>query len=285
MNKITSFFGTHQENDHFQSINLDAIKPNPFQPRKRFDHESLQDLTDSIKQYGVLQPILLRKITNQEYQLIAGERRFRASKIAGLTEIPSIIMEMDDQQAAEIVIIENLQRENLNYFEEAEAFKQLTDLFNLTQDEVAKKVGKSQSTIANKLRLLRISETVRNQISVEVITERHLRSLLQLKNPSDQLFVLEKIYQKNLNVKQTDVMVKNILSEKNNNITVSSTQSPTKYDYRIFKNTLKKSLEAIEYGGAKTEYKEKINNDHMEVTIKIYPLNDKVKKQKNNTII
>ena len=274
MNKINSLLGLTGKQDSIEKINVEYITKNPYQPRQHFDNENLQELASSIKQYGILQPIILRKQSPKNYQIIAGERRYRAAKLAGLNEVPAIIREFTDDEAAEIAIIENLQRENLNYFEEAEGFKKLIDQFNLTQEEVAKKVGKSQPMIANKLRLLKISQRVRKEISSEILTERHLRALIKVKNEEDQLLLLEKIYEGNLNVKQTDELVKKFLdSARNDNSNLQEKDIKRKSnitDYRLFQNTLKKSLKDIEIAGVKTEYADKIKEDHLEVCIKIY---------------
>ena len=166
-------------------LSIAEIQPNPFQPRVYFDPAQLEELSNSIRQYGVLQPVIVR-LVDGKYQLVSGERRFRASMLAGKETIPALLRQLDDREVAEMALIENLQREDLNYFEEAEGYARLIQEFQITQEEVARKMGKSQPTIANKLRLLHISERVRREISVDVITERHVRSLLKLKNEEQQ---------------------------------------------------------------------------------------------------
>ncbi len=272
MNKINSLLGfTINKQDVIEKIPVSSIEKNPYQPRQHFDQQQLEELASSIKQYGILQPIILKKTSPKSYIIIAGERRFRAAKIAGLSEISAIIKDLDENEMAEIAIIENLQRENLNYFEEAEGFKNLIEQFNLTQEEVAKKVGKSQSSVANKLRLLKLSPKVMKEISTEILTERHLRALLRLSKEDEQLLVLSKIYEKNLNVKQTEELINSILSpedksEKNKNLIKPGNLS----DFRLFQNTLKKALKDIEFAGAKAEYKDTLHEDYLEVTIKIF---------------
>lgn len=270
MNKINSLLGFTNKQDLIEKISLDLISPNPYQPRVEFDNQQLEDLASSIKQYGLLQPIILKKISSREYIIIAGERRFRAATIAGLIEIPAVIKDFNEQEMAEIAIIENLQREDLNYFEEAEAFKKLIDQFNLTQEEVANKVGRSQSMVANKLRLLRLSPKVRKEISTQLLSERHLRALLRLKNQDDQLDVLNKIYKNNLNVKQTDQLVEGYYKNEDNNGKVFSVKLREARDYKLFQNTLKKALKDIEFAGVRTEYKDIEHDDHLEVKIKLY---------------
>ena len=187
-----------KQGEAIMELSIAEIQPNPFQPRLYFDPAQLEELSNSIREYGVLQPVIVR-LVDGKYQLVSGERRFRASMLAGKESIPALIRQLSDREVAEMALIENLQREDLNYFEEAEGYARLIQEFQITQEEVAKKMGKSQPTIANKLRLLQISQRVRKEISVDVITERHVRSLLKLKNEEQQLDVLNRIYKNNLN--------------------------------------------------------------------------------------
>ncbi len=274
MNKFNSLLGlsVNKQQEIIEKIPVELISRNPFQPRQVFDNELLEELASSIKQYGVLQPIILKKISSREYTIIAGERRFRAAKLAGLTEIPSIIKDLDESEMAEIAIIENLQRENLNYFEEAEGFKVLAEQFDMTQEEIAKKVGKSQSMVANKIRLLKLSPKVRQEISTEVLSERHLRALIRIPEEENQLMILGKIYENNLNVKQTEELINNFCkngkTEEKKEVLSIKASKPS--DYKLFQNTLKKSIESIEFLGARAEYSDVLKDDHLEVIIKIY---------------
>lgn len=273
MNKINSFLGiTTSKHDFIDRISLDLISKNPFQPRQVFDNEQLEELAESIKQYGILQPLILKKISSKEYIIIAGERRFRAARLAGLKEVPAILKDLTDSEMAEIAIIENLQRENLNFLEEAEGFKHLIEKFNMTQEEVAKKLGKSQSMVANKLRLLKLSPKVKEELSTAILSERHVRALLRLENENDQLFILERIYENNLNVKQTEDLIKTYLENVSSNSkkTKIGKLAQDKTDYRLFQNTIKKSLKDIEFAGAKTEYYDSVKDDHLEIVIKIF---------------
>lgn len=274
MNKLNSLLGisANKQQDSIEKIPVDLIVRNPFQPRQIFDNEHLEELASSIRQYGILQPLILKKVSGKEYIIIAGERRFRAAKLAGLNEVPSILKDLNENEMAEIAIIENLQRENLNYFEEAEGFKVLIEQFGMTQEEVAKKVGKSQSMVANKIRILRLSPKVRNEISTEILSERHLRALIRVEKEEDQLLLLEKIYDKNLNVKQTEELISNFCKTGSiENMAINSDiKAARPSDYKLFQNTLKKSLKDIEFLGAKTEYMEFTREDHLEVVIKIY---------------
>jgi ParB family chromosome partitioning protein len=160
-------------------LSIDSVRPNPYQPRKQFGKGALEELCESIQQYGVIQPINVRKITNNNYELVAGERRLRAAIMAGLKEIPAIVININDNDSAVLALIENLQR-NLNYLEEAEGYSNLINEHGFTQEELAQKIGKSQSTVANKIRLLRLSPLVKKILSDNNLTERHARALLKL---------------------------------------------------------------------------------------------------------
>lgn len=198
------------EEEDFQNtleIPVTEIEINPDQPRRNFDPESLQELADSIKIHGVLQPLLVRK-KGAGYQLIAGERRLRAAKLAGLERVPVIIKELDDRTVMEIALVENLQREDLNPLEEAQAYRRLLDEFRLTQEEVAKAVGKSRSAIANTVRLLQLPEDVQQMVLKNQLTMGHARALLGLEQPEQQLFLAEKIVKENLSVRETEELVR-----------------------------------------------------------------------------
>lgn len=246
------------------------IIPNPFQPRTFFDPNQLEELAASIKEYGVLQPIIVRKVDNH-YELVSGERRFRASSLAGQTTIPALIRQLSDKEVAEMALIENLQREDLSYFEEAEGYAKLMSEFNITQEEVAKKMGKSQPTIANKLRLLNISPQVRKEISPSVITERHVRSLLKLKDENLQLEVLEKIYKNNLNVRQTDDLIENIIITQEKNQKEQNKKKMVKAikDMKIFVNTIKGAVKTIQDAGLPAEIEEKEHDDYVEIVVRL----------------
>ena len=189
-------------------IKLSLIDPKSDQPRKHFDKNSLEELADSIAQNGLLQPILVREYGLGRYQIIAGERRFRASKIAGLTEIPAIILDKDDRKVAEIALIENIQREDLNPIEEAMAFKALSEEYQLTQEELSLKVGKSRSAIANSTRLLDLPEEVLTLVASGELSAGHERTLLGLKNRDNMLALAEKVIVLDLSVRQLEEEVK-----------------------------------------------------------------------------
>ncbi len=191
-------------------LKLSMVDPKSDQPRKYFDKEALEELAESIKENGLLQPILVREYGEGRYQIIAGERRFRASKIAGLEEIPAIILDRDDKKAAEIALIENIQRENLNPIEEAMAFKALADEYGLTQEELAERVGKSRSAIANSTRLLDLPEEVLEMVANGDISAGHGRTLLGVKNRENMLSLANKTVEFDLSVRQLEEEVKKI---------------------------------------------------------------------------
>ncbi len=269
--QLEKFWGKNQ-GDRIVNIPLDKISVNPYQPRKYFDEEELKELAQSILAYGIIQPIIVRA-DGENYQIIAGERRYRASKILNLKEIPALIQDMDDEKAAAVSLIENLQRRELNYFEEASAYSLLINGFGLTQDELAKKVGRSQSAIANKLRLLKLSPEVRNLISPEQITERHARALLKLNNAEIQLKVIEEIGSKDLTVKETEELVEKL---SHNNIPPeiipkehSQNVSMIIRDARIFLNTIKETVRRAQQTGVDIFMFEKDSDEEYEIVITI----------------
>lgn len=198
-----------------QNVNIDYIIPNRFQPRLTFDEKSLNELASSIKEHGIIQPLVLRRL-GDKYEIIAGERRYKAAQLAGLTEVPAIISNIDDNKSAEIALVENVQRRNLNSLEEAKSYKKILDKEGLTQEELAKKIGVSQSTIANKLRLLNLTSEAQDALMNDKISERHARSLLSVTDPEKQKALLNKVISERLTVRQLDDEIKkesNLVSE------------------------------------------------------------------------
>lgn len=187
-------------------VSLDDIIPNRFQPRLSFDEDALNELAKSIRQHGIIQPLVLRKVGNK-YEIIAGERRYKASYIAGLSKVPAIIIDLNDNESAEVAIVENIQRKNLSPIEEAKSYKKLLDRGYLTQDELASRMGKTQGSISNKLRLLNLSQDVQDALLNNQISERHARSLLKLENEDEQVEVLNRIINERLNVRETDSLI------------------------------------------------------------------------------
>lgn len=193
---------------------LDDIIPNRFQPRERFDEGALRELAASIKEHGVIQPIIVRKI-GDKYEIIAGERRYKASALAGLTKIPAIIRNLDDKESSKVALLENLQRKNLSPIEEARTYQKILDLDQMTQFELAKTMGKSQPVVANKLRLLTLPDEVQEALLKEQISERHARSLLALNNAEDQIEMLHKIINNRMTVRETDEEIRKMTNTAN----------------------------------------------------------------------
>ncbi|HPF20483.1 MAG TPA: nucleoid occlusion protein [Syntrophomonas sp.] len=254
---------------------LEQISPNPFQPRKEFDELELKELAKSISSFGVIQPIIVRK-SKQGFQLVAGERRYRACKLIGRQQIPAIVQDIDDQSMAAISLIENLQRKELNYFEEAIAYSTLLNRFGLTQEELAQRVGKSQSAIANKLRLLKIAPEIRNLIITTTITERHARALLKLNTIEMQKEIIRAIYERELTVKETEELVEK--AQRNNIPREPKTSNNGQQismvirDARIFLNTIKETVNRAKQTGIDMRVFENENENEYEITIKVKKL-------------
>ncbi|MEG6617239.1 ParB/RepB/Spo0J family partition protein [Peptococcaceae bacterium 1198_IL3148] len=205
---------TDENKKALRNINVTEIVPNANQPRKDIDSEKLTELTESIKVHGVIQPIVVRKIADNKYQLVAGERRWRACQQAGLEDIPAIVAEYSDNIAAEVALIENLQREDLNPLEEALAYQSLINEFGITQEELAKRVGKSRSLVANMLRLLTLPKDILKLLSEGVLSTGHVRALIPLKDNYKQIKVAKEIIKQHLSVRQTEKLINKML-EKN----------------------------------------------------------------------
>ncbi len=194
-------------------LNVNQIEPNREQPRKRFDEQALEELADSIRQFGILQPLIVQEKDNY-YEIIAGERRWRAAKLAGLKEIPVVIRKMSEQEIVEISLIENIQRENLNPIEEAAAYKRLLGEFHLTQEEIAERVAKSRTAVTNSMRLLKLDAKVQQMVIDEMLSTGHARALLAIEDPDLQFQIANKVYNEKLSVREVEKLVKNIGKEK-----------------------------------------------------------------------
>lgn len=241
----------NQENRTILYIPTEEIMPNRAQPRKSFDNDTLWQLAESIKTHGVLQPITVRTHASSEhatfkYELIAGERRLRAVRLLGLTEIPAIILDINNRESAELAIIENLHRKDLNIFEEAAAIASLIDLHNLTQEEIAERLSLTQSAIANKLRLLKLTDTERAMIISNNLTERHARALLKLKDTVARSEALAYIISNNLNVKQSEIYIEHILSP-------HSESNSVVYDYKNYISAIQKAIDGLRSIGAEAK--------------------------------
>ena len=226
------YFKKNRQNDAYISsavlqIKIDEIRPNRNQPRAEFDNNSIIRLADSIRRYGILQPLTVRKIDDEEnykYELIAGERRFRAARLLSYMSVPCIIIEADERMSAEMAIIENLLREDLNMFEQAYGFRQLIDNYGLTQEEVARKMSLSQSAIANKLRLLKLSYEEQRLIVETGLTERHARALLKVESQKERLEIIKHVSSFNLNVMNTELYIENLLSKVSDNAPIITSE-------------------------------------------------------------
>lgn len=255
--------------EEFRVINipLEKIMVNPEQPRKIFQEDELDELSRSIQEYGVLQPILVRETEGGFYSVIAGERRFRASLLAGKTSIPAIVRKMEEEEAAVIALVENVQRENLNFIEEARAYKKLMDEFHLTQSEIALKVGKQQSTISNKIRILSLPEDIQELLTGNKLTERHGRALLRIPGEADRKKIIVRIVKNNLNVKQSEKLIDDFLAgleeqrRKKNKINYIS--------YKIYVNTIRKSFAQIKEMEEGAVFSQEDKGDFLELKITI----------------
>ena len=260
-----------RSNHNIVNIPLDEIQPNIYQPRKDFDDESLNELTDSIKSYGILQPIVVRRSGRTGYEIIAGERRWRACKKAGLKEIPAIVKDAKDTDTAILALIENIQREDLSFLEEAEGYRQLIQECGVTQEQLAMKLGKSQSTIANKMRILKLSPEIMNIISQEKLTERHARSLLKVPDENLQMQILKQVVEKSLSVRQTEELIERTIEK----ISDDSKKEKGKSfkiaikDVRIFVNSVRKLVKTIKETGVNAEYKEIDRGEYIELKVQI----------------
>lgn len=261
-----------EELKNISYIGIDSIRPNPYQPRKQFNKAALDELCESIKQYGVIQPINVRKITSNSYELVAGERRLRAATLAGLKEIPAIVINVDDNDSAVMALIENLQREDLSYMEEAEGYNNLINEHKFTQEELAQKIGKSQSTIANKIRLLKLSPLVKKILSDNNLTERHARALLKLHDEQLQLKVLKHVCEKGLNVKRTEDLVERAIEKFSREIKEKGGErkfTRAIKDIRIFVNTIRQAIDVMKKSGVNAKAAQIDRGEYIEFIVRI----------------
>jgi len=269
---ITRLFGLSERSgqEEVRQIRVDEIVPSPYQPRSVFDEERIEELCRTIRTHGVIQPIIVRE-KNGKYELIAGERRWRAVRKLGFEHIPAIVRNLNDSQAASVSLIENLQREELTAIEEAMAYQQLIQLHGLTQESLAQRLGKSQSTIANKIRLLQLGKPVRQALLERKITERHARALLALPNEELQNKVLGEILEKDLTVKQTEVRVSFHLQvlEAGGEKRKDRRRVSFAKDVRLAINTIRQSLDMVTSAGLRVRSEEHDRGDHYEIIIRI----------------
>ena len=271
---------TSSQNNVAEMLRLSEIEPRADQPRKDFNREALESLADSISNLGVLQPIVVRENINYpgSYEIIAGERRWRAAKMAGLSEIPAVVLDSDDLKTAQVALIENLQRENLNAIEEAMAYAALIEKFSLTQDQIAKQVGKSRSAIANTLRLLDLPESIAEMVKEGTLSAGHARALLPLENAEDMETVADRIIVRSLSVRDAEALVKRLLehSDEPDQVEVDSEkglEKLTRIHMKELENraraTLSRRVRIINTGKKKTVELTFENNEDLESLLKI----------------
>lgn len=250
-------------------IPIIKIRPNKAQPRKVFSEDELSALSRSISENGILQPLTVRKVSSTEYELVAGERRLRAAVMAGLRKVPCIVVKCSDRESAVYALLENLQRADLGIFEEARGIAKLIRRYGLTQEQAAIKLGKTQSTIANKLRLLRLSEEEQEWMEKAGLSERHARALIRIENETVRREVLSRIITENLNVKQSERLVGIYLNSTPKPSRVKGNSKAVIKDIRIFVNTINKAIDTMRLAGIDAEAQKTDNEDFIEYTIRI----------------
>ncbi len=254
--------------DEIHKLPISSIVPNRFQPRSIFDDEKIEELALTIETHGIIQPIVVREIHDGQFEIIAGERRYRAISKLGWDKIPAIINNLSDTETASVALIENLQREELSPIEEAVAYSKLIELHQLTQEGLANRLGIGQSTVANKIRLLKLPQVVQNAVMQKAITERHARSLIPLKDPEKQAKLVEEIIDKGLNVKQTEERVNKLLSADEDKKPRAIRKAFSK-DMRIAVNTIRQSMSMVKDNGINLDSEETEFDDFYQITIRI----------------
>lgn len=265
---------TKESAENVLNLPISKIHPNRFQPRTIFDDSKIEELARTIHTHGIIQPIVVRTMENGDYEIIAGERRYRAMKSLQWVEGPAIIREMSDKETASVALIENLQREELTAIEEAQAFQQLLELHELTQEALAQRLGKGQSTVANKLRLLKLPEQIKESILKREISERHARALVPLKNEELQLQLLEEIKEQDYNVRQLEQRIREILEPIEKVKKPRVKRKSVSRDVRIALNTIRESLTLVNKTGIDVKAEEEEHDEYYQITVKI-PKNKK----------
>ena len=262
---------TGKEDRTLRRVRVSDIVRNPNQPRKYFDPEAIAQLAESIRQYGVLNPLTVRRAPGGGYELVAGERRLRAARVAGLNDVPCLVIAADNEDSSAIALVENLQRRDLDFFEEAEGFKRLIDQYGLTQEEAARKVGKTQSAVANKLRLLRLSEQNMELIRSAGLTERHARCLLRLDDETDRINATNYIIERDLNVSRAEQYVDALLLEKQSPPVPGGERKVVRLikDVRFFLNTLNRAVGVMVDAGIGATVDQTEEDDCLTLTIQI----------------
>ena len=257
-----------REDRVLRRIRISEIVRNPNQPRRYFDPEAIATLAESIRQYGVLNPLTVRRTGNGGYELVAGERRLRAARVAGLTDVPCLLINADGEDSSVIALVENLQRRDLDFFEEANGFKRLIEQFGLTQEEAARKVGKTQSAVANKLRLLRLSPACVTLLREGGLSERHARALLRLSDENERLAALRVIVERGCNVAQAEAYIESVLQRA---AVTPPRRRPTFIvkDVRLFLNTIRRSMGIMRRAGVDAACEREDTDEEIRLTIRI----------------
>lgn len=248
-------------------VEIKDIRPNPHQPRMDFADNEIVALAESISHNGILQPLSVRRI-GDKYELIAGERRLRAAKLCGFRAIPCIVHEISERHSAILALVENIQRQDLSFFEEAAAIEKLITYYGMTQEDAASKLGKAQSTIANKLRLLRLTQPERDLIMKFSLTERHARALLRLGNTEDRLMILEKVIKNSLNVERTEHLIDDYIGSQHDRASYKK-RSKVFQNVKMFVNTITKAVETMQAAGISADSKKIQNEDYIEYRVRI----------------
>ena len=264
-------FRLQDEKNRIFQIPVEAIIPNPYQPRQTFDALAIEELAASIREYGIIQPITVRRISRDLYELVTGERRLRAAKSLHRPTVPAMIVNITDNDSAVMALIENLQRKELGFFEEAEGYYRLISDHGMTQEEVAAKTGKKQSTVANKLRMLKLSPYLKKIVSDNKLTERHARALLRLPDEETQWKALMKIVEKNMNVRAAETYIEELMAEMQEAEPAPPPKpiKKEKKDFRIFLNTIDKALEMVREAGVYPAVQKSEFDTYYEYTIRI----------------
>ena len=270
---FSRFFGSSDQtptknHESVVQLPMDKIQPNRYQPRTIFDSGKLAELAQTIESHGVIQPIVVREVEDGIFEIIAGERRYRAMQSLNWTEAPAIIREMSERETASIALIENLQREELTAIEEAHAYQSLLEMHELTQGALAEKLGKGQSTIANKLRLLKLPQEIQDAILNRQISERHARALIPLKDEVQRLLLFNETLEKDYNVRQLEQRIEQ-LTEADKKPKKKRVRRIVNKDVRIALNTIRESVSVIHDNGIAIDTQEEENDDYFQVTVRI----------------
>ncbi|MBE6844394.1 MAG: ParB/RepB/Spo0J family partition protein [Ruminococcus sp.] len=262
-----------KEENKVLQIPVSEIVPNPHQPRTEFDYSDITSLAESICQNGILQPLSVRKV-DKGYELIAGERRLRAAKLVKLKYVPCIVLNISERTSAILALVENIQRQDLSFFDEANAIEKLISYYGMTQEDAAIKLGKAQSTIANKLRILKLSDEEKELIIKFNLTERHARAMLRLANKEERMVILEKVIKYNLNVERTEQAIDEYIGKAKEKLSYKK-RSKVFQNVKIFVNTINKAVETMKAAGIPADSKKVQNEDYIEYIVKIPIMDNK----------